>query len=143
MLGSNTGDKKMHELIKRIKKDLKEAMKKEIQLKKTNEYSELRQGVQMKLALSIKESTRAIISMFPEIGIKPENATDEQTIPLIKKYIFMEKTRLLFLENHIGKSDVIWLSPKQLTNLYKIKIKALGEKLDSLKIMSVMVYLPE
>jgi len=133
----------MSEILKRIKKDLREAMKKEIQLKKPNEYSELSQATQMELALSIKEVARSIISMFPEIRVKPDQATDKDTISLLKKYVFMEKTRLLFTEKHLTESDVTGLSPKQLNSLYKDKIKELGESIEDMKVMTAMGYLPK
>jgi len=135
----------MSEILEQIKKDLTKAMKVEVEIRNLKQNDEFRMAdaARYELAIAQKDVSRAIISMFPEIGVKPDNATDEDTISLLKKYIFMEKTRELYAQFVIGEKDVEGLKPKELNNLYKTKIKELGDKLTTPKLLFAEGYLPK
>ena len=45
-------------------------------------------GIAYDVVIAQKTVSRAIISMFPEIGKKPAQATDDDTIKLLKKCEF-------------------------------------------------------
>ena len=60
-------EKKMAELLKLLKNDLQKALKREIEFRRDN----ITTGTMFKAVISIKNVVRSIISMFPEIGIKP------------------------------------------------------------------------
>jgi len=129
----------MSELLKELKRDLTKAMKLEVSMRK----DEICFGVIYEAAISVKDVARSIISMFPEIGIKPDQATDEHVIQLLKKYITIEKTRELYLQNFLTGTKVIGLSSKELSSLTKEKINELGDDLTSMKIKIATSYLPE
>jgi uncharacterized protein YqeY len=127
----------MSDLLNRIRDDLKKAMKSEIMKKKHGiTYGQF-------YIIDQKTVSRAIISMFPEIGIKPNDATDDDTIKLLKRFVSSEKTRELFVQEHLTEVDVRGLSSSDLTKLYKNKITELGDKLTSGKIQIAESYLPE
>jgi len=119
-------------LIKKLKQDLQQAMSAEIKARKTIEQS-----------APIKDSCRAIISMFPEIGKKSSDATDEDVIKLGKKYIKNEKERLLYTMKILGQSDVDGLSAPDLKKLINSKLAEHDEKLTSLTIEHIQSYLPK
>lgn len=126
-------------LLNTMKDDLHKAMKREIEMKKSNTES----GLIYEACIAVKETVRSVISMFPELGIKPEKATDEQTIQLLNKFIMIEKTRLLYTERHLTEDMVKDLSASKLKVLTKNTITDLGDKLTNLKIQMAKTYLPE
>jgi hypothetical protein len=93
--------------------------------------------------MAVKDVVRAIISMYPEIKIKPDNATDDDTIKLLKKFITLEKVRELYLQHHLSGSMVTGLSASKLNVLQKSTITDLGDKLTSPKIKIAQTYLPD
>ncbi len=129
----------MSDLLKRIREDLKKAMKAEVEKKRQG----ITTGQMYEMIIDQKTVSRVIISMFPEIGVKPNEATDDDTIKLLKKYVSSEKTRELFLQEYIGEEDIRGLSLSELTKLYKEKITELGDKLTSNKIFIAGCYLPK
>jgi len=129
----------MAEILKQIREDLKTAMKNEIEAKKTGIASKSMHDI----IISQKNVSRAIISMFPEIGVKPGNATDDDTIKIVKKYIVIEKTRELYQQKFLTEPVVVGLSAKELTTLTKLSITELGDKLTSNKIVAAQKYLPK
>jgi len=129
----------MSDLLKRMKDDLHLAMKREVEMRKTNTAS----GTIYEACVGVKDMVRAIISMYPEIGIKPEKATDDNTIQLLKKYIQQEKTRVLYVDKFITESMVKDLSSTQLNKLTKEMLTELGDKVTSLKIGLAQSYLPK
>lgn len=137
----------MSEILKRIKEDLKEAMRIEIKYRKMGADKFLKANPTTEDAydvmISQKTVARAIISMFPEIGKKPAEATDDDTIKLLKKYIKNEKERLLYADKHITESDVNGLKPAQLRSLVLKKFEELGDLLTSPKIIIAQKYLPK
>ena len=78
---------KMNNLLKTIKHDLSVAMKIEIELRKQG----LTKTSRFDNAVAHKTVSRAIISMIPELGKKPEETTIEDIYKLLKKYIGNEK----------------------------------------------------
>ena len=128
----------MSEILKRIKEDLRHAMLQEVYLRKTgnNDESILKEQSQ-------KEVSRAIISMFPEIDVKPDKATDDDVIKLLKKYISMEKTRELYIQKHLTEKDVTGLNATQVNTLIIKKFHELGDNLTSTKIEIAKTYLPK
>ena len=71
----------------------------EISLKKAGMNEELKKDTTGCIAQ--KEVSRAIISMFPELGIKPNKATDSDTLKLLKKFIASEKERELYQQRFL------------------------------------------
>jgi len=126
-------------LLKQMKDDLHKAMKREVEMRKTNTCS----GTMYEACIAVKDVVRTIISMFPEIGLKPDKASDENVINLLKKYIGIEKTRELYLQHILSGTIVIGLSAKKLNKLQKEKINELGDKLTSIKINIAKSYLPK
>lgn len=127
------------EILREIKEDLKLAMALEVQYRKLKTYAD---SDAFKQVITQKEVSRAIISMFPEIGVKPDKASDIDTVKLIKKYINMEKTRLLYVDKHLTEGDVSSLSSTELNKLVTEKIDELGSNLSSDKIVIAKKYLP-
>jgi uncharacterized protein len=119
-------------ILSKIKEDLKAVMLKEMSDRKNDS----------EIDSTHKTVCRAIISMYPEIGVKPDKATDEDTIKLLKRYISMEKTRELYIQHHITESDIKGLNASQVDVLIKSKIDELGDNLTSPKIMIAKEYLP-
>jgi hypothetical protein len=129
----------MSKILKQIREDLKSAMTLEIKYRKKGFTS----GLTYDHVVAHKNVARAIISMFPEIGIKPANATDDDTIKLLKKYIKNEKERLLYSDKHITESDISGLNPSQLRTLVLKKFQELGDKLTSPKVAIAYGHLPK
>jgi uncharacterized protein YqeY len=128
----------MSELLKRIKKNLKAAMTNEVEYRKNNTTD----GILYETCIAHKEVSRAIISMFPEIGVKPDKATDDDVIKLLKRYINVEKTRELYIQKYLTEKDVTGLTSTELNNLVTKMINDLGENLHSPKITIAENYLP-
>ena len=126
-------------ILERIKEDLKKAMKSEV----IKRQQGIDNGHMYEMIIDQKTVSRAIISMFPEIGVKPDKATDDDTIKLLKKYIASEKTRELYQQKYLTKDTVDGLSAKELNSLVKQKITELGDKLTSNKIFIAQTYLPK
>lgn len=131
----------MSELLKKMKLDLKATMKYEIQCRKEEKISVLN-SIAFRNGMAHKEVVRSIISMFPEIGIKPDKATDKDVIKLLKKYLMNEKTRALYQQKILTEKDVAGLSSKAINEIVKKKIYELGDKLTSGTIYYAKSYLP-
>lgn len=129
----------MSEILNMIKDDLFKVMKEEITLRKSGDIGEANWEAMM----AQKDVSRAILSMFPEIGKKPSDATDDDTIKLLKKYISQEKERELYIQKHLTEIDVDGVTPGELKKLVNIKLMALGDELTSYKIMIAQKYLPK
>lgn len=125
-------------ILEKIKDDLQTAMHNEVVLRKAGITS----GVLFDEAQDHKSVARAIISMFPEIGVKPDKATDEDTIKLLKKYISMEKTRQLYIDKHLTEKDVAGMNTTQLNTLVMTMFHKLGNSLTSPKIKIAKSFLP-
>lgn len=128
----------MSQILKIIKDDLKIYMLKEVDLRLHGDTS----SSKFVTASTYKTVARSIISMFPSLGIKPENATDEDVIKLIKKYINNTKESLLYVDKHITSKDVVGLSPVKIKQLVKKQLIELNDKLDCLEIKIAQSYLP-
>lgn len=129
----------MSEILRKIRDGLKLHMLNEVRLRKEGD---MRSG-EYHNTIAHKIVTRAIISMFPEIGKKPADATDDDTIKLLKKYIKNEKEHLLYYNKHLTESDVYGLNPSQLRTLVLKKFQELGDSLTSTKILIAQAYLPK
>jgi len=129
----------MSQILKKIKEDLKIAMKKEITFRNSDSLWDDK----FNDIIAQKETSRAIISMFPDIGVKPNDATDDDTIKLIKRYINMEKTRELYVQKFLTEKDVEGLSAKELNNLIFTRCEELGDSLTSSRIDIAKSYLPK
>lgn len=138
-------ENRMSELLKRMKQDLKESMKKEIYIRKNKASGDfiVSQNILLDQATAVKEVIRSIISMFPEIGVKPNESSDLDVSRLLKKYIQIEKIRTLYTQHVLVGSDVMEMSPKELISLQKKKIEEMGNNLTSIKIKIAQSYLPE
>ena len=124
-------------LINKLKEDLKSAMKTEVKLRGDNKPPSFDEP-----CFAIKESCRSIISMFPEIGKKPTNATDEDVIKLCKKYIKSEKIRLIYINKILNSADVEGLSSSELNKLVNSKLIEYNTDLTSSHIKHIESYLP-
>lgn len=122
-----------------LKENLKKAMKQEIEMRKINQIS----GTTYEMVIATKEVVRTIISMYPEIGVKPNQATNDDTLKLLKKYIAIEKIRELYLQHFLSGTMVMGLSSKELNKLQKEKIIDMGNELTSMKINIAKFYLPK
>jgi len=129
----------MSDLLKQMKDDLHKAMKQEIQLRKSSNPS----GKIYEVTIAVKNVVRSIISKIPELGIKPDKATDDDIIKLLKKYVTEEKTRELYIQHILRPSEVVGINAKELNTLQKVKISELGNKLTSIKINIGQSYLPK
>lgn len=129
----------MSKILKMIKDDLKTNMKKEMNLRK----QEITLGAKFNYAVAHKDVSRAIISMFPGIGKKPKDATDDDVIKLLRKYINQEKERLIYSYRHITEEDVEGIDYKYLKKMVDLKIQELGDSLTSPKIEIAKKYLPK
>ena len=135
----------MNNLLKTIKHDLKVAMKIEVEIRKNPAEGDFIVSQQGKLenAIAHKTVSRAIISMIPELGMKPEDTKIADIYKLLKKYAGNEKERQLYIGKHITESDVAGISASDLKKLVKNKIQELGTKLDTLVIIIAESYLPK
>ena len=129
----------MSDLLKKMKDDLKKAMKREVELRKSKNPS----GKIYNATIAVKNVVRSIISMYPELGIKPEKANDDDTIKLLKKYISIEKTRELYIQHILRPAEVVGINAKELNILQKEKVAKLGNNLTSMNISIAQSYLPE
>jgi hypothetical protein len=129
----------MNKLLTTIKHDLKVAMKIEVNLRKEGITS----GSKFDNAVAHKTVSRAIISMIPELGMKPEDTKIADIYKLLKKYSGNEKERQLYVGKHITESDVDGISSSDLKKLVKNKIQELGNKLDTLVVIIADSYLPK
>ena len=135
----------MSEILKKIKEDLKAAMTEEIKIRKNPANGDFiaSQEALLETYQNQKNVSRAIISMFPEIGKKPADATDDDVIKLLKGYISNEKERLLYSDKHLTEVDVLGTKPSELKKLVNKKLQELGETLTSLNITIAQTYLPK
>ena len=129
----------MSEILKRIRENLKSSMIMEIRLRKERATN----SGEYEMVIVHKTVSRAIISMFPEIGKKPADATDDDTIKLLKKYIKNEKERLLYTDKHITEDMIKKLADRDIKTLAKTIIRELGDALTSPKIILAQSYLPK
>ena len=129
----------MSEILKQIREDLKVAMTAEIKYRKMK----MDHGVVYDMMIEQKNVSRAIISMFPEIGKKPGDATDDDTIKLLKKYIGQEKERQLYIDKHITESDIDGITSAEIKKLITKKYQQLGNSLTSPVIKIAQKYLPK
>lgn len=129
----------MSQIVKQIREDLKKAMTIEIGLRKQGSPY----GLAYDMVVAQKTVSRAIISMFPEIGKKPADGTDDDVIKLLKKYIGNEKERQLYIDKHLTEVNVKGLSPVELKKIVSTKIQKLSEKLTSATISIAQKYLPK
>jgi len=129
----------MSEVLKRLKSDLTKVMKLEVQLRKEGVTS----GISFRVLQNQKTVSRSIISMIPELGIKPQDATDNHIYKLLKKFISQQKERQLYIEKHITEADVVGISVKELKKLVNDKIQELGNDLNNEIIDNATKYLPK
>lgn len=94
-------------------------------------------------AVAQKTVSRAIISMIPELGKKPQDATDDDIIKLLKKYISQEKERTLYELSYLKEADVHEKSASEVKKLVSNKIQDLGTELTSHLIEIAQTFLPK
>lgn len=123
-------------ILQKLRNDLQNAMKKEIHSRKNN--IPISENI-----LAKKDVPRAIISMFPEIGKKAEDATDEDVIKLLKKYISQEKERAIYQFGYLKEKDVEGKTPQEVKKLVNETIEACGEELKTPRIITAEDYLPK
>lgn len=129
----------MSEILRKISADLKSAMKVEIGLRRTEEtYGEL-----FKTVVSQKTVCRAIISMIPEIGKKRSDATDDDIIKLLRKYISQEKERAIYQLGYLKEKDVAEKTAPEVKKLVSDTIREVGDELIVRTVMLAEIYLPE
>jgi hypothetical protein len=118
-----------------LKADLKDAMKNEMQCRRVGDSPS-------EETIAKKEVPRAIISMFPEIGKKPADATDEDVIKLLKKYIAQEKERAIYQFSYLKEKDIDGKSPQEVKKLVNETTIACGSELSTPRIKIAEGYLP-
>ncbi len=127
----------MSEILKKIKQDLSEAMKKEIKSRKQGWDIDSNSFI-----INQKEVSRFIISMIPQLGIKLDKVSDEDIIKLLKIYIKNEKMKFLYQNKHINSTHIKGLNQKEISKLEKLKLYELGDTLTSQTIKIAEQYLP-
>jgi len=131
----------MSEILKEIREDLKSAMSLEIKFRK--KHYDMGNGITYDKVIARKTVARAIISMFPGIGKKPADATDDDTIKLLKKYISQEKERSLYELSYLKEKDIEGKTAPEVKKLVSNKIQELGDELTSYLIEIAQEYLPK
>jgi len=126
-------------ILVKMREDLQKSMKSELEYKKNGTDN----GRLYEAVISVKYVVRSVLSMFADVDIKPDNATDEDTISLIKKFIFKEKTSELYNQKIFTEEVVKSLSSKELNTLTKEKIFEMSDKLTNLNIGIALSYLPK
>ena len=129
----------MSEILKQIRSDLKTAMTTEMRLRKMDIWG----GESYDDAIAHKTVSRAIISMFPEIGKKPADGTDDDVLKLLKKYINQEKERSVYELKYLKQIDVETKTVSEIKTLMSNTIQELGDALTSRKILIAQMYLPK
>lgn len=130
----------MNKLLTQLKTDLVIAMKLEVDFRKqgisegNDEYDK---------AIAHKTVSRAIISMIPQTGKKPDQTTEEDIQKLLTKYVSMEKERSLYELGYLKESDVDGKSASEVKKLVSDKIQQLGDNLTSYLIEIGQSYLPK
>jgi len=122
-----------------LKVSLQIAMKEEVRMRKEGITS----GDEFDKVICRKTVSRAIISMCPEIGKKPGNITDDDTIKLLKKYISQEKERSVYELGYLKEKDVEGKSASEVKKLVNDTIQTLGDKLNSYFVEIAQKYLPK
>lgn len=126
-------------ILAKMQDEMKQAMKAEINCKKERTDS----GLVFDTLMSVKYVVRSVLSLLPDEDIKPEDATDDDIIAMIKKVIFKEATSELYTQGFLTEKDIVGLSPKELTSLTKQKIYELNDQLHSLNMRIAASYLPK
>lgn len=135
----------MSELMKQLKIDLAVAMTNEIRMRKYPPNGDFVVSEQERMDQYVTQKTvsRSIISMCPELKKKPKDATDDDVITLLKRYISSERERQLYVGKHLTEVDVKDLTHKELRALVTSTIQELGDKLTSPAIAVAQSYLPK
>lgn len=133
----------MSELLKKMKDDLSSAMLIEIRVRKDLVSQDLGSEDLLAEAQLQKNVIRAIISMFPEIGKKPSEGTDDDVVKLLKTFINQQKERQLYIQKHLTEVDVKDAPPGHMKKLVSNKLQELGDKLTSPEIEFARSYLPK
>jgi len=129
----------MNKTLIAIKDDLKRAMKNEVDLRKNG----VTEGNIYDDTIAQKTVSRAIISMIPDLGKKPDETTDDDIIKLLKKYISQEKERAIYQYGYLKESDIEGKSPSDVKKLVSKTIQELGVALETTNnIMIALKYLP-
>lgn len=128
-------------ILLQIKVALKLAMMEEVRLRKAT-VNDIIDNDEYKRAVNHKTVSRAIISMFPELGIKPADATDDDVIKLLKKYISQEKERNVYQLGYLKEKDVEGKSAAEVKKLVNNTVTELGDALSSELIEIAQGYLP-
>ena len=122
---------------------LYETMKKNLTAAMTEEVKAIKADIPVPdSCVAVKNACRAVISKFPEIGVKPADSSDEDVIKLCKKYIKEQKTRLLFTGKYLTAEDVEGLDNKAYSGLLASKLVELDEVLTSEEIKHIESYIP-
>ena len=129
----------MSELLKKIRDDLRSAMWIDVEHRKDGTHSE----EIYETAISQKTVSRSILSMFPEIHKKPADATDDDVIKLLKKYIGQEKERAIYQLGHLKEKDVEGKTHPEVKKLVSATITALGHELFTRETVIAEMYLPK
>jgi len=128
----------MNTVLQDIRSNLKHAMEAEVALRKMGVTS----GTRFDYAVAQKTVSRAIISMIPELEVKPDDTNADDIYKLLKKYIKNEKERQLYIVKHITKDDVDGINAADLKKLVNEKIQELGDHLKTDRIRIAELYLP-
>lgn len=136
----------MNVLLTQLKTDLALAMKVEIGIRKglnADGQALLELSGGKDIVIAQKTVSRAIISMIPQLGKKPDETTEQDIQTLLKKYISMEKERAIYQFGYLKESDVDGKSAKEVKKLVDNTINELGEELTTPEIEVAQSYLPK
>jgi len=122
-----------------LKVALQLAMKEEVSFRKEG----LLTSTACEYSIAQKTVSRAIISMCPEIGKKPGDVTNDDTIKLLKKYINQEKERNLYQFGYLKEADIEGKSGPEVKKLVADTIRDCGDSLTSTVIEIAQGYLPK
>jgi len=128
----------MNKVLEAIKKDLKDAMKIEVKMRK----EDLTLGEVFGSVVARKTVSRAIISMIPELGKKSDQTTEDDMYKLLKKYIGQEKERNVYQFGYLKEADVEGKSGPEVKKLVADTIRECGDALISPVIQIAQGYLP-
>ena len=127
-------------ILTQLKVALKLAMMEEVRMRKEGITS----GDEWDKAICHKTVSRAIISMFPEIGVKPADATDDDVIKLLKKYISQEKERTIYELGYLKEKDIEGKSGPEVKKLVAATMEKYSDEISkgSMVVRVALEYLP-
>ena len=133
----------MNILLTQLKSDLAAAMKIEIDAIKSNSDTPFEMAGGKDKVIAHKTVPRAILSMIPKLGKKPNETSEKDIQQLLKRYISMEKERAIYQFGYLKESDVDGKTAQEVKKLVGNTIDELGDALTTVEIEVAQSYLPK